>query len=73
MVASLRGVLSKTRRLAYVLIVRVLITCILLYTLSATANSFVPFYISSNIVMHSARNALEHVKRLRRDPLRATA
>ena len=46
------------------------------YTLSATASSFVPFYaqrISSNIVMHSARNALEHVKRLRRDPLRATA
>ena len=33
------------------------------YTLSATASSFVPFYaqrISSNIVMHSARNALEH-------------
>ena len=32
------------------------------YTLSATASSFVPFYaqrISSNIVMHSARNALE--------------
>ena len=29
--------------------------------------------ISSNIVMHSARNALEHVKRPRRDPLRATA
>ena len=31
------------------------------YTLSATARSFVPFYaqrISSNIVMHSARNAL---------------
>ena len=46
------------------------------YTLSATARSFVPFYaqrISSNIVMHSARNALEHVKRLRRDPLRTTA
>ena len=46
------------------------------YSLSATARSFVPFYaqrISSNIVMHSARNALEHVKRLRRDPLRATA
>ena len=44
------------------------------YTLSAMASSFVPFYaqrISSNIVMHSARNALEHVKRLRRDPLRA--
>ena len=38
------------------------------YTLSATARSFVPFYaqrISSNIVMHGARNALDRIKRLR--------
>ena len=38
------------------------------YTLSATARSFVLFYaqrISSNIVMHGARNALDRIKRLR--------
>ena len=44
------------------------------YTLSATARSFVPFYaqrISSNIVMHGARNALDRIKRLRHDMVRA--
>ena len=46
------------------------------YTLSATARSFVPFYaqrISSNIVMHGARNALDRIKRLRHDMVRAAA
>ena len=44
------------------------------YTLSATARSFVPFYaqrISSNIVTHGARNALDRIKRLRHDMVRA--
>ena len=39
-----------------------------------TARSFVPFYaqrISSNIVMHGARNALDRIKRLRHDMVRA--
>ena len=40
------------------------------------ARSFVPFYaqrISSNIVMHGARNALDRIKRLRHDMVRAAA